>query len=206
MDFCTRLGALVVLAALGGCGDTVHIEAAQGELGPDAGLEGSGEGDLADGGTVDGQRLDTLRPGFAGASAPPPQDGEVVPEVPEDGGTGAPQDGGTEVLPDGATADAAPDPECGDGVANGSEECDILDNGGSTCASMIKGSDPEGFLVCQDDCTFDTRWCEDPCYGLYRNSCPLPGAIGNGVCQDGSAGSASSVCQLGTDCRDCGPL
>ena len=49
-----------------------------------------------------------------------------------------------------------PPPVCGDGVAEGLEECDGADLGGESCTSL--GYD-DGTLSCLSDCTFDTFLC-----------------------------------------------
>lgn len=46
--------------------------------------------------------------------------------------------------------------ECGNGVIDGSEECDGTYMNGKTCQSL--GLEP-GILRCSDDCTFDTAGC-----------------------------------------------
>ncbi|MBZ9569748.1 hypothetical protein KJA16_02395 [Patescibacteria group bacterium] len=53
----------------------------------------------------------------------------------------------------------APAPVCGDGVREGSEQCDKADLGGETCESRGYTG---GTLSCNDDCTFDTSDCTSP--------------------------------------------
>jgi cysteine-rich repeat protein len=51
-------------------------------------------------------------------------------------------------------------PFCGDGkVNNAGEQCDGLDLGSATCASLL-GQGHEGQLVCSPDCTISTSKCE----------------------------------------------
>jgi hypothetical protein len=60
---------------------------------------------------------------------------------------------------------------CGDGIINGTEECDGDQLGAATCASA--GDFTGGELACADDCTFDT------------SGCTVDGACGNGVIDTG---------------------
>ena len=48
---------------------------------------------------------------------------------------------------------------CGNGLAEGSEDCDGFDMRGATCASVTMGARPNGSLFCTFDCTFDTSFC-----------------------------------------------
>jgi hypothetical protein len=49
---------------------------------------------------------------------------------------------------------------CGNGVAEGSEDCDGKDMRGATCASVTMGARPNGTLFCNFDCLFDTTFCQ----------------------------------------------
>jgi hypothetical protein len=49
---------------------------------------------------------------------------------------------------------------CGNGIAEGTEDCDLFDQRGATCASVTMGANPFGPLFCTSDCRFDTRFCE----------------------------------------------
>ncbi len=71
---------------------------------------------------------------------------------------------GQEAGPD-ASVDAAPDAPmaCGNGVREGSEECDGADLGGATCQSL-HGASALGTLACGALCTFTASsctWCGD---------------------------------------------
>jgi len=61
---------------------------------------------------------------------------------------------------------------CGDGVKNGSEQCDEEDLGGATCADL--GLNPDGVLACNANCTFDTSGCGGS-------------VCGNGILEEGEA-------------------
>lgn len=54
------------------------------------------------------------------------------------------------------TTTTTPPPVCGDGVCNGTEQCDGTDFCGATCPG---GSAAGGFLVCRPDCTIDASHC-----------------------------------------------
>jgi hypothetical protein len=66
-----------------------------------------------------------------------------------------------------------PEPQCGDGIVGGTEECDGTDLGGMSCESM----GATGTLRCSDDCTFDTCDCVWDDFG--QPDCDPP------VCGDG---------------------
>jgi len=50
---------------------------------------------------------------------------------------------------------------CGDGVRNGTEECEVVDLGGNTCTT-IPGGFVSGTLSCTNICTFNTSACVLP--------------------------------------------
>jgi hypothetical protein len=122
---------------------------------------------------------------------------------------------------------------CGDGVAEGDEECDRDDFLGSTCRELgFNSGEPvctPGCLVSDVNC-FNQGDCDDSCVYAQDGSCDDggPGAsVGcdlgtdcedcgwrlcedscsyadDGVCDDGGAGSEGSSCTYGMDCSDCG--
>jgi len=50
--------------------------------------------------------------------------------------------------------------DCGDGLVNGSEQCDGADLGTATCATLLPGLAPvRGSLGCSAQCTFDLTSC-----------------------------------------------
>lgn len=53
--------------------------------------------------------------------------------------------------------DSTPSGNCGDGIVNGDEQCDLTDLNSMTCADVVAGS--TGILGCGADCTFDTTRC-----------------------------------------------
>jgi hypothetical protein len=57
-----------------------------------------------------------------------------------------------------AGAERAVEARCGNGVAEGSEDCDGADLGGASCDSLYNGERP-GRLLCSDACRFNTRAC-----------------------------------------------
>jgi len=59
-----------------------------------------------------------------------------------------------------ATLEGMPPTVCGDGVVEGSEECDFGDLDGETCDSLTASAEPFGTLACtQGTCAFDTSGC-----------------------------------------------
>jgi cysteine-rich repeat protein len=70
----------------------------------------------------------------------------------DSGGTNETSSSGTESTS--GTTDTGPD--CGDGIAEGEEECDGADLGGASCESEGFGA---GTLGCLRDCSYDTSEC-----------------------------------------------
>ena len=92
---------------------------------------------------------------------------------------------------------------CGDGVRDGSEQCDGADLGGQTCADVTSGFVHGGTLACNADCTFNTDGCRQAFIqslvpargGAVKNRCQLEwtvvGAHAAGAklsCSDGDGG------------------
>jgi hypothetical protein len=74
---------------------------------------------------------------------------------------------------------------CGNGVAEGNEECDLFDMRGATCASATMGARPQGTLFCTKDCRFDTTFCQGNGFDGGTGGFGTGGATGTGA----SAGS-----------------
>jgi hypothetical protein len=84
-------------------------------------------------------------------------------------------------------------PFCGDGMVNGTEECDSSAGSpfaGETCSTVTAGVFPLGALEC-DLCTIDESACV--------RSCDTCLTANDGVCDEGLEGT----CADGTDCSDC---
>jgi hypothetical protein len=74
------------------------------------------------------------------------------------------------------TSSCTTDPFCGDGVKNGTEQCDGADLGGETCQSL--GWDM-GALACTANCTFDTSSCANAaCTPIFGNCSQVPCCAG----------------------------
>lgn len=87
---------------------------------------------------------------------------------------------------------------CGDGVKNGSEQCDGTDTGGATCVSLN-----EGFIGCTLGCTETCTYDRSACYQCAScRDCNNQACIGGkcGSCTQNSDCCAPLVCFLGT-CR-----
>lgn len=68
------------------------------------------------------------------------------------------EDGATDCAdPDCSASPACVNAVCGDGRAEGQEQCDGADLGGRTCADVVPGS--QGTLACGADCRFDPSGC-----------------------------------------------
>ncbi len=116
---------------------------------------------------------------------------------------------------------------CGNGVIEGTEECDGGDLGGATCSTF---GHSQGTLSCNTDCTYDSSDCHtcgngareggEMCDGtdLAGLSCADFGCTGGGnlgcnpTCDDfdlsGCSGcpvcNNNGLCDLGEDCTSCG--
>ncbi len=78
---------------------------------------------------------------------------------------------------------AAPPPVCGNGLREGSEQCDGSDLGGQTCQSQ---GFPGGTLSCNGDCTFNTSGCT-VCLPLGA-SCTANSQCCSNRCKGGAGG------------------
>jgi predicted esterase len=78
---------------------------------------------------------------------------------------------------------------CGNGVVDGSEQCDGAMLGGATCASATMGAFPSGTLACAANCGFDMSGCMTVAGG-YAGSPPVQ--------PTGGAGSPPGMIPLGT--------
>jgi len=107
---------------------------------------------------------------------------------------------------------------CGDGIRDGSEECDGSDLGGQTCASVTAGFVQGGTLSCNPDCTLNEDDCRRfflqsliPGRGSPKNRCQLEWTVAGTTpksnqstrrdCSDGTAGcdqdkSFNGVCTM----------
>lgn len=121
-------------------------------------------------------------------------------EEPDEGDTGSETETG---IPDG----------CGDGVAQGFEECDGLDLRGKECGGLVSpgnGNYNGGQLACNDDCTFDMdvcTYCGDQIKNSPEEVCDGPD-MGTDSCEgagfDGGELSCNAQCGLvETACANC---
>lgn len=112
-----------------------------GEFNPDLG------GSSTSGGSTSEDTLGTTNPGKTGSSTGIPDETENSTGVSDETGST-----GDTAIPDG----------CGDGEAQGEEECDGLDLRGAECTAFdapANGNYSGGQLACNDDCTFDLSSC-----------------------------------------------
>jgi hypothetical protein len=125
---------------------------------PDPGLPDTSEPDPdQDQGQVQDQGQDPGAEDVVEPEDPGPAPEDDRPDVPVDPGT----DEGPS-LPDIPTDPVGPG-TCGDGVRQGTEQCDGSDVGFASCASLAYGS---GTLRCRDDCTYDSLLCGDQSHAL----------------------------------------
>jgi hypothetical protein len=94
------------------------------------------------------------------------------------------------------TTTAETEPLCGDGLRQAGEECDGDDFSGQSCLDLGFNT---GELVCTPGCLVSTVNCSNR--GDCANTCVY---AEDGECDDGGPGATSSVCEVGTDCADCG--
>ena len=84
---------------------------------------------------------------------------------------------------------------CGNGVARGSEQCDLGDLHDATCEDLGL---PAGTLSCNDDCTFNTEFCS--CGNGTKDGpeqCDFTD-FGDATCQTFGFSSGTLLC--GADC------
>ncbi|MFH2008471.1 MAG: hypothetical protein ABI333_17930 [bacterium] len=99
--------------------------------------------------------------------------------------------------------DGGPGVDCGNGVAEGTEQCDTYDLRGATCGSLIPGS--SGVLSCLGDCTFNSSNCQfSSCGdGVANGSEACDGADLRGqTCADVVAGSSGVLACTATCAYD----
>jgi hypothetical protein len=144
--------------------------------------------------------------------------GSVVPTEPTPEATVEPTATAEETPEETATPSAEGTPEptalpafCGDGVAEGGEECDIEDLDGASCEDF---GFSDGSLGCDLDCTFDTFFCTNAT--CSEPVCPSTGEAPTCLsceCNDGfpigdcsaiclDTGSVPTVCSGGVGCSD----
>lgn len=85
---------------------------------------------------------------------------------------------------------------CGNGIAEGSEDCDAFDQRGATCASVTMGSRPIGPLFCTSDCRFDTTFCQ--------SGGGFDGGTGGGIGTGGVTGIGGDAGSVGPPPSDAG--
>ncbi|MBO5752841.1 MAG: hypothetical protein J6S69_03995, partial [Proteobacteria bacterium] len=83
------------------------------------------------------------------------------------------------------------EPVCGDGFANGTEECDQTDLAGATCASVTGKADAIGTLSCSTSCTLDASACTYCGDGIVNGSEACDGsALNNATCESAMGAGA----------------
>jgi hypothetical protein len=103
---------------------------------------------------------------------------------------------------------------CGDGVKNGTDQCDGSDLGGANCALALGKVGVTGTLSCKASCTLDTSQCfycgdevingSEVCDGVLLGSQNCASATGNGSAQ-GTLKCAADCSSLDTSgCYFCG--
>ncbi len=102
-----------------------------------------------------------------------------------------------------------PQETCGNGLREGSEECDGSDLAGATCHSIGAGS--QGTLRCRPDCRFDASQCHTCGNGLREGSEECDGSdLGDLGCfeltgRSSGALACSPDCTIDTSgCHECG--
>lgn len=92
------------------------------------------------------------------------------------------------------TAGCTPLASCGNGVKEGSEQCDGAQLGGQTCVGL--GFDG-GSLVCSPACTFDTGSCTAlDCAGQGEICLFDPNNVQSNCCPPGVKGNVLGICDL----------
>lgn len=92
------------------------------------------------------------------------------------------------------TGGGTSDPECGNNTREGSEQCDVTDLGGLTCASY---GFSQGSLSCRANCTINASMCTNP--GGSSGSCGNGTIEGTEPCDDGNTvggDGCSAQCQI----------
>jgi hypothetical protein len=92
--------------------------------------------------------------------------------------TGAPLSAGSDSSDGASSSDTSGAITCGDGVQDGTEQCDDVDFGGATCASVM-GAQYDGALSCMA-CVLDTSGC---CVVIAR-SCLESNECCSGTCSN----------------------
>lgn len=155
---------------------------------------GSSPGSVGD--ASDGSAATTSHEGTSGPDSSP--------------GTGDPGSDAT-ASDDTTDPDTGLPPGCGDGEAQGAEECDGLDLRGKDCtgrAAPANGNFHGGALACNADCTYDTSACVYCGDGVKNGSEACDGDdLGGASCQsegfDGGDLFCGPHCSLQQDCANC---
>ena len=85
--------------------------------------------------------------------------------------------------------------QCGNGVREGVEGCDLTDFGGATCQSITGSPGATGTLVCFGNCTVDSSGCKVPTEECGQQVCPTGKQRCGLPCQDPCPGT--SFCLTG---------